>query len=136
MIDTAIKELLLEDSGITLLVGDRVYPEVLPQAVTYPAMTFQIISGQSHYHMQGPSELAASRVQFDLYAETKDKLIELKRVFMRLMSGFHNAAVRPGIIQGAFRDNEFGDVEGAIDRTNKVRRNTFDFIIWHEESYT
>jgi hypothetical protein len=135
MIETAIKELLSSDPALLLLVRERVYPVVLPQAPDYPAMTFQIVSGLPEYHLQGRANLCASRVQFDLFALTFDKLNELKHAFLSLMSGFRNSGQRPGIIQGAFVQGEFEDVEAAIKRTNEARRKTIDFIIWHEETY-
>lgn len=62
-------------TGIEALVGTRVYPDRLPEDVTYPAMTYFCVSADNtlfRSHDGGPTEYETSRVQFNCYDETGD----------------------------------------------------------------
>ena len=78
MIEQAVRALLTSNVAVAPLVAGRVFPVILPQAVTYPAITYQTITGASTYSMDGSSELANPRFQFDLYATTFDAVTQLK----------------------------------------------------------
>jgi len=138
MIEPALFSLVTGNAGVAALIGTRMYPETLPQAPTYPAIIYQVITGESHYAMQAPSQLARIRVQFDLYAERKADAVALEKAFMAALSGYRGTAGTPPVeIQGAFRVMETNAFESSLDKAGpKVRRKTIDFEIWHRESYT
>lgn len=137
MIEQAVRALLTTHVAVAPLVAGRVFPVILPQAVTYPAITYQTITGASNYSMDGSSELANSRMQFDCYATSFDAVTLLKAAVMKCLSGFSGSVGTPPVeIQGAFRVNETDDFEQPLDGPGpRVWRKTLDFIIWHKEIY-
>ena len=72
-----------------LSVGARVYPMgVLPQNVTLPAVTYQIVAGPTtHYSHGGPSDYAVS-LQFDCWAEDADGAIDLAQEVQDALDGY------------------------------------------------
>lgn len=54
-------------SGIAALVSTRIYPLVLPQSVTYPAISYQRISNSPQ---QGSTALRSTRYQINCWALT------------------------------------------------------------------
>ena len=53
------------------LVGGRCYPIVnTSQTITYPYITFQVISNIPDMNLEGPSGLEYNRVQIDIFATT------------------------------------------------------------------
>jgi len=59
------------------LVSERVYPEVIPQEATLPAMAYQRVSGlRGHYHGGGLG-LARGRIQLTIVAETYSEAKEV-----------------------------------------------------------
>lgn len=137
MIEQGLRALLTSDVAVSPLVGNRVYPVILPQAVTYPAITYQTITAASTYSMDGSSELANPRMQLDLYASSFDGVTVLKAAVMKCLSGFVGTVGTPPVeIQGVFRVSETDAFEQEIDGPGpRVWRKTLDFIIWHKEIY-
>ncbi len=70
-IQTALVAIKTADSTLNTLIATRFHPDVLPQNVTLPALTFQVISRiRPDYAFQGRPELSNIRVQLDGYAAT------------------------------------------------------------------
>jgi hypothetical protein len=53
---------------VVALVGDRIYPSVLPQPPTFPAIAYTRVYQDEQFTDDGPSGLRAVRVQIDCYA--------------------------------------------------------------------
>ena len=71
-IGKAIQTILASDSGVSALVSTRIYPDRLPQNVTYPAIVFEHNGERSDEHMGGLSGLADS--YFDVFCWAKSRL--------------------------------------------------------------
>lgn len=52
------------------LVGDRIFPEVIPQDAQLPAMAYQRVSGPRSTFHGGPTGWAQGRIQLTITAET------------------------------------------------------------------
>lgn len=72
-IGKALRTHLLTKTAITDLVSTRIYPDVLPQGVTLPAVTYQHIFEQSNNHLGGSENTGETTVQFDVYASTRSE---------------------------------------------------------------
>lgn len=70
-IGKAVRTYLLTKSGVTTLVNQRIYPDVLPQNAKLPAVVFFVVSNHPEHHMGGGSTLTQARVQVDCYASTR-----------------------------------------------------------------
>lgn len=137
MIGTLVQQILAADSGFQAVAGTRIYPDVLPQSVVYPACTYAVVTGAADYHLGGASDLAGPRLQLDLYASTKSDIVALYRAVMAALSGFRGDVGSPPVkVQGIFKametDGFAGDMENAGPRTY---RKTIDFNIWFEERF-
>lgn len=66
--EQAVLERLVDCSGVTDLVGSRIYLLKLPQRPTLPAIRIQRISSPRFQHLRGPLYPARSRVQVDTFA--------------------------------------------------------------------
>lgn len=64
-----LREVLLVNPTVIGLVGTRIYPGVLPQAVQLPAVVFNIISTTPENVLEGAPTLAGQRVQIDSYGK-------------------------------------------------------------------
>lgn len=70
IIETGLISFLKSDSGISSLVGGRVYPIQIPQGESLPAVVFQRISTYHVQSMQGCSGLADAFFQITSWAST------------------------------------------------------------------
>lgn len=67
----AVYALLSADAGVTALISTRVYPSVLPQDKTLPALVYQRISGVEPGQIDGQGRaLVQARIQVTALAET------------------------------------------------------------------
>lgn len=136
-IEIALRTVLVDAPAVAALVDTRVYPMVLPQDPTYPAITYQTITGSSEYSMEGPSNLAAPRMQLDLYAGTAGALFDLRGAVMKALSGFAGAVGSPPVkIYGAFKQMEIDRYEQDLEQAGpRVWHKTLDFQLWFKEAY-
>ncbi|RPI63876.1 MAG: DUF3168 domain-containing protein [Planctomycetaceae bacterium] len=123
-IDDAIYQILTTNSGVVALASNRVYPNVLPQGVTYPAISFQIISETPEYSHEGDSNLNLARVQFDCYATTQTGVRAVADALRSALTGLRTTVdnVRIG---SSFLVNTLSNYEDAL----RVYRMTRDFMM-------
>ena len=69
MIAEALWARLQAVAGVTALVSARVYPLLLRQNPTYPAVTYEKVSGPRIENLQGLSGLAHPRFQFSCFGD-------------------------------------------------------------------
>lgn len=71
MVETILYARLSGYSGLTALVGDRIHPVILPEGVTYPAVTYQRISTYPRdSSMSVDNGLVRARFQISIWADT------------------------------------------------------------------
>lgn len=58
------------NAGVSALVGARIYPLILPQRVTLPAIRYQVISTLPQPTHNGASGLRQYRIQLSVHAAT------------------------------------------------------------------
>lgn len=76
-------------SGITSLIGARMYASKMPQANrTFPCTVYSIISQVPGHVLAGAADYCESRVQLDHYAETKVASAALSEAFRNQLQGF------------------------------------------------
>ncbi len=79
-IQNAIRDALLDDTSVAAAVVERCFPDILPQNTPRPAIVSTVVSTLVHTHLQGPSNLESSRVQIDVYADTRSAADDLSRL--------------------------------------------------------
>ena len=116
-------------TGVTDLVGTRVFPLLLPQDPTYPAVIYQQITGSRESAMGSDVGLVEATVQIDSYATTyagARVLAEAVRVALQRFRG----TVASVVISDVFV------LEGPLDLYEdavKKYRVQQDFLVWHRE---
>lgn len=86
-------------TGLTALIGNRLYPITLPQTPTLPSVTYLVISGTRIHMHDGDAGLGFFRVQFDSYAVTPEETELIIDQIVSAMIGWypidHNYAAFP-----------------------------------------
>ena len=126
---TALVAHLEAHAGLSSLVGARIYPQILPQNGTLPAVVYQLISRTGADTRTEAAGLVATRWQFDVngrtYAATVSTMVQLKLA----LESFTNSDPR---VDHLFLDTERDDTEPEFDENNYYRR-IIDIMVWHEE---
>lgn len=100
-------------AGTAALVSTRVYPDRLPENVTYPALVYHRISADNTDYRDhgGATDREVSRVQFDCYDGTGDGAAALADQVRAAWDGY-----RDGCVVGyAFQANRIMTREDAIN---------------------
>jgi hypothetical protein len=66
-ISVAVRAKLTSDSTVTNLVSTRIYPSVLPQNVTLPAIRYETTTSRPASQLSGGAGFATSNVSIDIF---------------------------------------------------------------------
>jgi hypothetical protein len=66
----AVRAVLITDTAVKALLVARVYPKMLPQAVTYPAATLELITDDPQNTLSAPGTLKWARVRVNAWGLT------------------------------------------------------------------
>lgn len=69
MIEAAISDLLNTSAPLTSLIAGRIYPIILPETPTLPAVTLQRISQIPMYTLDGALGAASTRLQINVFGD-------------------------------------------------------------------
>jgi len=115
-------------AGVTALVSTRVYPLLVPQEASLPAIAYQRISGPRETAHDGPSGLAFARMQVTCigssYSSAKG-VSEAVRAALDGQSGTWGSTV----VGACFLDDE-SDIWSTVFEKPVVRA---DYLIWYQE---
>jgi len=137
--DQAIYDVCAADPAVAAIVGDRIYPQYVPDGVTGAAVTYQIIDGQDDYTCSGAVGLPDVRVQITAWSAqwnaegTRAQCNDLFAALVALWKYYVSSGL--GIeIQGTYIDNRM-DVDGHDERNEGDSRwgRALDVIIAYEE---
>ena len=91
-IEKSVYVLLSDDANIIETAGNRIYPMVVPQDASLPAITYQILSTTGISVMAGPTNLKERRLQINCWAETYTVAEELAHKVGRSLDGYRDTA--------------------------------------------
>lgn len=100
-LDVGLRLFLLQHPGVTAEVGDRIYPQPLPQGVELPALTYTDVSNVGSLSMTGPDCMTRQRYQIDHWAATRAEARRVERVTRQALNGAHGVwpgGVRVGVV--------------------------------------
>lgn len=97
----------LASGGVAALVSARVYPVLLPQTPTYPAVSYQRISNSG---TNGSTALRESRWQVNCWAATYAGAVSLSEAVKAAMEEHTDVSQTPGIKYSRVV-NEFDDYD-------------------------
>jgi len=120
-IETDIINRLSTFPGLIALLGTRVYPLILPQTPTLPAITYQKISGVREQAHSGDSSLQHPRYQFSCWALTYGAAWAVAEQVRLALQGLTSAGV--GIWENAL---------DLYDPETSWYHVPVDITIWHD----
>jgi len=131
IIEEVLYAYLTNCAGLTALVGDRIYPIILPQKISFPAVTYQRISGIREYSQSGPSGLAHPRFQFSCWAKKYQEAKAIAEQVRLALDGYKGMMGGPdGVRVDAVYIEDDHDI---YDPETKIYHIALDVVIWHEE---
>lgn len=81
-IEEAVYTILTGDGPVNSLISNRIFPKILPQKESVPALTYQQITGKHDYTMDGKDDLKETRLQINCwagkYSQTKQLTITVE----------------------------------------------------------
>jgi len=135
-IETAFFSYISNEAAITSLVGTRIYASVAPSSVTYPYITFQVISNSPEHYMQGASAITSVNLQVDAWARLVAEQQAISSALRNALDGYRALMGTEQLdVRKCFLDNRNTFEE--LDKQGKnlpVHRASLDFSIWHVES--
>jgi hypothetical protein len=131
-----LRSLILADSNVTAIAASRVFPNVLPQRATFPAIAYSQITSQRTSVMGVDTGTVQSTWQVDAYAQNyadARKLASAVRKALQRKAGTFPSGSPPAIaqrlIQAIFVE---ADTDLFEDETQLHRVST-DYVIWYQE---
>jgi len=128
MIEAGLHGFLTDDTDIAAIVATRVYPIILPQNPTMPAITYQRISTPRVSSTTGPSGLASPRIQVDCWAETYAAVKALSDTVRTAVDGY-SGTMDTFTVYGVIVESE----QDLYEPDAVYYRTSLDLIIWHKE---
>ena len=86
MIEKAIYQLLLSDSDVSAIAGDRISVD-LAEDVTGPYLVFFLVGGTNPLFLDGSAGQSRARVQVDAYAQGAEQVRKLAAAVIALFHG-------------------------------------------------
>ena len=129
LIESALHSHLTSDAAVSTIVGTRVYPLLIPQDASLPAIAYQRISALRVTAQDGPSNLARSRLQVTCVAESYSGVKALATAVRQALHGYKGTV--DGVTVGAsFLET---DVDQYADESG-LYSVQMDFRIWYGET--
>lgn len=134
VIEEAVCKILKDAAGVAAIVSTRIYPQVIPQGGTMPAITYQRISGPRLRSLAGASTLAHPRFQINCWATTYKGASQLEDAVRAAFDDYLGTVLSVGIQAVDLQDD--GDMLEVAEEQRDRRRfgRRMDFEIWHVES--
>jgi len=126
-IGMTMKVAILADTTLAALVGTRVHPLVFPYKVTFPCITYRVISGALVPNVGGDDYI--SRLQYDIWSREYDDTNEIKDAMFSLFNLMGGNIGGQEVISTAI-DLTFDTFEQAT----KLYRAVIDVRVRHEGS--
>lgn len=120
-------------AGVLALVGTRIYPDVLPQDVTYPAIVYSRI-GAGKEHTQGKdSGLSETSMQVSGWTDTVLERVALRKQVRLALQDFSGDLGSQGVtVRAVLMDDETDFYDDSV----KKYQFADDYTFWHLEDRT
>lgn len=129
--------ILIQEPTVFAIVGECVFPRILPDATDFPAVVVTKISGQGEYTNDGDAGIEDARVQIDCYSDKGGAaVLALKRAVRRKLSGFKGGrqSGSPCAIDACFVITDIDMSESATERAGpRLKRRMLEFRVWNRE---
>lgn len=123
-IETELVDLLTGDAGIGSMVAARVYPVVLPQNPTLPAIVYQEVRGVARAAADGDTGQRESRFLVSWWASSYSAIKVGKGLMLGLLSGYEGGSISRVEVDGIRDDYD--------PETGRFRQLVELMIYWTE----
>lgn len=89
--ETALRNILLADSAVMNLVGNRIYPLVLPENAALPAIAYAVVNESRAHAMLEPVPLREVTLAVQCYAKTYSQARALADAVTAALDGYRGA---------------------------------------------
>lgn len=117
-------------AGLAALVGERIYPVILPQGVQLPVVRYQRVDSPRVHSRDGYSGLTYPRISVTAFGTSA---LEAKTVAAQIVAAaveVQQTGQMGGLpVQGI----EIADEVDLYDSQAKVHYTVVDLVIWHQE---
>jgi len=127
-LETVIVTRLEAYESLSALVGTRIYPLILPQSPTLPAVTYQRTDGPRDHCMDADSNVASPRFAFDSWASTYAGAKAVATQVREALQRWADADTDPVVLDSLIESDE--DLYEPDTGMYHVRS---DWTIWHYE---
>lgn len=132
-IEEALVAYLLADSALAALIGAKIYPDEIPQGVTYPAVFYLDISSVPLHTLVGQSVIDRPSKQFTVYASTKASAKAVANRLKALLSDYQGTL--SGLeIQKIELQNELSGKYRNSDGTLPICTHDLEYQIFYRRS--
>lgn len=134
LIEKAIYSLLTGDGTLTGLVSTRIFPVLIPQKTTMPAIAYEQTSGARVHATDGPAGQVNSRWQFNCWGSSYASVRAVANALREAIDGYSGTTA--GVIFQAIQSQDENDIKADPAGANRARRygKSLDFEIWFCET--
>lgn len=125
----AIRTLLINNAAVSAIIGQRVYPNQLPQGVRSPSVVYNRITGRAEYTLAGSGGLLEDLFQIDSIAVDSDSATNLALAVHDALSAF-KGPISGVTVRGIFRQN----LRDLFDEAVQLNRMAGDYVVWYAET--
>lgn len=127
-IEEALTSYLLAYSGLIALIGDKVYPDELPQGIKLPAVIYSKISDVKDHTLIGQNRLESPMLQFAAFAGSKTAARAITSQLKEALCDFQGTLY--GLeVQYIRLENEISSLEKSSDGIIKINIEILEFEI-------
>ena len=125
------------DTEVAALIGTRIYPLLMPQLATYPAVVYSVISEQHNNHLAGNigGGLVQAFYQLDTYSTTYLQTLSIAEALRNLLDGINHVSMGAVFVESILLESTPQDmVEATDDSQVNLYRVLMTFKIAYQES--
>jgi hypothetical protein len=126
MVVEDITTFLKGDPGLTAVVNGRVYPVILPQGATLPALVYSEVHGQQALTLGNDKGFTDALFQISCMASSYLDSKTLAKALRAALQGYAGT-MGSTVVQGAFEESE----RDSYNAETKEYRTDLDFRIFH-----
>lgn len=96
MIEPALYSLVTGDAGVSALIATRMYPALMPQNVTLPAVSYSVVVAPGDHHGTAASGYVSAIYRIDCWATTFAAARELAQAVREAIDGYRGTVTPAG----------------------------------------
>jgi hypothetical protein len=130
MIESGLTSLINADATTTSLIAGRIYPLVLPETPTYPALTYRTISSLPTYDLNGDVVETKTRIEFTSWSTSYGDCKTVNEAIRAVLESYKGTLSNGAVVSFTWRD---GSAVDAFDDVRRAYNSSVDYRFTHTE---